>query len=261
MKFPSRRILGQTDLSVSPLGIGSSYGVGAAAIEAAYHEQGINLLYWGSVRRPGMKRAIRNLKAHREDLVVVLQSYDRSGVMMPLFHKKGLRDLRVDYADLLLLGWYNSDPPRRIVDQALALKEAGLVRYIAISGHHRPYQGELMAREESPFDVVMTRYNAAHPGAEQDIFPHIPQNRRGLMAYTATCWGRLLDPKRMPSGEQPMSASQCYRFALSSPHIDACMTGPKNEEELLEARKALTDGPLTPEEMERARRIGAHVHG
>ena len=261
MSFPRRRLLGQTQLSVSPLGIGSSYGVGAKAIEAAYHEQGINLLYWGSVRRPGMKRAIRNLRAHREDLVVVLQSYDRSGVMMPLFHKKGLRDLQVEYADLLLLGWYNSDPPRRIVDQALALKEAGLVRYIAISGHHRPYQGELMAREHSPFDVVMTRYNAAHPGAEQDIFPHIPEKPRGLMAYTATCWGRLLDAKRMPEGELPLRASECYRFALSSPHIEACMTGPKNEEELLEARKALTDGPLSPEELERIRRIGAHVHG
>ena len=261
MSFEGRRTLGQTDLSVSPLGIGSSYGIGASAIEAAYHEQGINLLYWGSVRRAGMKRAIRNLKAQRDDLVVVLQSYDRSGVMMPFFHKKGLRDLQIDQADLLLLGWYNADPPKRIVEQALALKEAGLVRYIAISGHHRPYQGELMAREESPFDVVMTRYNAAHPGAEQDIFPHIPDNPRGLMAYTATCWGRLLDPDRMPKGEQAMRGSECYRFALSSPHIDACMTGPKNEQELLEARKALTDGPLTPEEMERARRIGAYVHG
>ena len=261
MSFPRRRMLGQTELSVSPLGIGSSYGVGAKAIEAAYHEQGINLLYWGSVRRPGMKRAIRNLKAQREDLVVVLQSYDRSGIMMPLFHKKGLRDLQIEYADLLLLGWYNSDPPKRIVDQALALKEAGLVRYIAISGHHRPYQGELMAREDSPFDVVMTRYNAAHPGAEQDIFPHIPEKPRGLMAYTATCWGRLLDSKRMPEGELPLRASECYRFALTSPHIEACMTGPKNEEELLEARKALIDGPLSSEELERVRRIGAHVHG
>ena len=87
MSFEGRRTLGQTDLSVSSLGIGSSYGIGAAAIEAAYHEQGINLLYWGSVRRPGMKRAIRNLKQQRDDLVVVLQSYDRSGVMMPFFEK------------------------------------------------------------------------------------------------------------------------------------------------------------------------------
>ena len=65
----------------------------------------------------------------------------------------------------------------------------------------------------------------------------------------------------MPEGELPLRASECYRFALSSPHIEACMTGPKNEEELLEARKALTDGPLSSEELERIRRIGAHVHG
>ena len=261
MSFRTRRTLGQTNLSVSSLGIGASYGVGSDAIEAAYHEHGVNLMYWGSIRRPGMKKAIRNLKSHRDDLVIVLQTYDRSGMLMPLFHRKGLRALGIERADLLLLGWFNSDPPNRILDQALELKEAGLVRHLAISGHHRPFQGELMEREESPFDVVMTRYNPAHPGAEEDIFPRVPAVRRGLMAYTATCWGKLLDPKRMPEGEAPLTASECYRFALSSPHIDTCMTGPKDADQLAEALKALDDGPLSQEEMERARRIGAFVHG
>jgi hypothetical protein len=39
------------------------------------------------------------------------------------------------------------------------------------------------------------------------------------------------------------------------------MTGPKNEYELNEALKALQRGALSPEEMERVRRIGAFVHG
>ena len=254
-----RRRLGQTDLMVSPLGIGASYGVGSAAIEAAYHEHGVNLFYWGSVRRKGMKDAIRNLHAQRDDLVVVLQTYDRTGFMMKTFHKKGLRELGIERADLLLLGWHNSAPPRRILEQALALQEEGLVRYLAISGHYRPYFGELIQQEESPFDVIMTRYNAAHPGAEVDIFPFVPEKRRGLMAYTATCWGRLLDPKRMPAGEEPLTAADCYRFALSSEYIDTCMTGPKDAEQLAEALKALDGGALSPEEMERVRRIGAFV--
>ncbi len=93
-----RRVLGRSGLKVSPLGIGASYGVGASDIEAAYHEHGINVMYWGSVRRAGMKRAVRNLKAQRDDLVIVLQSYDRSGVMMPLFHRRGLRALGIEVA-------------------------------------------------------------------------------------------------------------------------------------------------------------------
>ena len=260
MNFGRRR-LGLTDLEVSALGIGASYGVGAQAIEAAYHEHGVNLLYWGSVRRAGMKKAIRNLSAQRDDLVIVLQTYDRSGFMMPVFHKKGLKALGIECADVLLLGWHNSGPPQRVLDQALELKRAGLVKYLAISGHHRPFFGELVQQEDSPIDIIMTRYNAAHPGAEQDIFPHLPAQRVGMMAYTATCWGRLLNPKKMPEGEPPLSSSDCYRFALSSPHIDTCMTCPKNAHQLSEALKALEAGPLSPEEMERARRIGAFVHG
>jgi aryl-alcohol dehydrogenase-like predicted oxidoreductase len=259
MSFGRRR-LGQTELKVSALGIGASYGVGAQAIEAAYHEHGVNLYYWGSMRRAGMKKAIRNLKAHRDDQVIILQSYDRSGFMMPVFHKKGLKALGIEVADILLLGWHNQDPPDRVLDQALQLKEAGLVKYLAISGHHRPYFGELVQREDSPIDVIMTRYNAAHPGAETDIFPHLSEKPVGMMAYTATCWGRLLNPKKMPEGESPMSSSECYRFALSSEHIDTCMTGPKDAKQLTEALKALEGGPLSSEEMERARRIGAFVH-
>jgi hypothetical protein len=38
------------------------------------------------------------------------------------------------------------------------------------------------------------------------------------------------------------------------------MTGPKNEEQLTQALTALDRGPLSPAEMDRARRIGDFVH-
>ena len=34
----------------------------------------------------------------------------------------------------------------------------------------------------------MIRYNAAHPGAERDIFPHLEARRPAVVAYTATSW-------------------------------------------------------------------------
>lgn len=42
----------------------------------------------------------------------------------------------------------------------------------------------------------MIRYNAAHPGAEREIFPHL---------------------------------GDCYRFCLSSPYVDVVLTGPPYE--------------------------------
>jgi predicted aldo/keto reductase-like oxidoreductase len=107
----------------------------------------------------------------------------------------------------------------------------------------------------------MLRYNAAHRGAEQDVFPFVPAaNRPGIIAYTATSWGQLLRPGKMPPGEPPLTAADCYRFALSHPNVDVCMTGPKNADQLAHALTALDLGPLSPAEMDRARRIGDFIH-
>jgi aryl-alcohol dehydrogenase-like predicted oxidoreductase len=211
-----------------------------------------------------MRAAIRNIAAaERDRLVVALQSYDRTGPLMRVFVERGLRAARLDHADVLILGWFNSPPAPRIVDAARRLVDEGKVRFLAISGHHRPMFGELARRDlAQPFDILMFRYNAAHTGAERDIFPHLAgSSRPGVTCYTATRWGQLLDPKRMPKGEPPLRASECYRFVLSNPLVDVCMTGPKSDAQMEEALRALDDGPLDEDEMLRARRLGDFVRG
>jgi hypothetical protein len=78
------------------------------------------------------------------------------------------------------------------------------------------------------FDLFMVRYNAAHRGAEREVFPLLPEppERPGIFAYTATRWGSLLDPKRLPAGERAPSAADCYRFCLSHPGVDMVLCGP-----------------------------------
>jgi hypothetical protein len=80
------------------------------------------------------------------------------------------------------------------------------------------------------------------------------------VAFTALCWGDLLNPKRMPPGEAPLTAAECYRFALSDPHVQAAITGPKTDEEMRHALGVFRDGPLEPDEMARVRTIGEHVY-
>ena len=254
--------LGRSGLQVGRLGIGASFGVGTAAIERAFHEHGVNYLYWGSIRRGGMKQAVRNLSAHREDLVVALQTYDHTGTLMRPFCERGLKALKLDYADVLILGWRDSYPSARVIDAAQELVAAGRVRHLAMSGHHRPLFAEIGQRPDNPFDIFMVRYNPAHSGAEKDVFPHLPvENRLGMTTYTSTCWGKLLDAKKMPPGIPPMTAAQCYRFALMNPHVDLCITGPANDRQMEHALSALEAGPLTEEEMAQARAIGDFVHG
>jgi aryl-alcohol dehydrogenase-like predicted oxidoreductase len=263
MSFREHTTLGRTGLEISRLGIGAGYGVPAAAVERAFHEHGINYLYWSLTRRGGMTEAIRNLApAHRDDMVVVMQTYDHFGPFVRRKHEKGLRTLGVDRADVLILGWFNRYPGRRVLDAALGLKEDGKVRYLAMSGHNRSTFGTIAAMTDTPIDILMVRYNPAHRGAEQDVFPHLPaENPPGVTTYTATRWGRLLNPKKMPPGEAPLTATDCYRFALSNRHVDLCLIGPKDDREMDAALEALDAEPLSPDELERIRRIGDYVHG
>lgn len=263
MSFREHTNLGRTGLQVSRLGVGAGYGVPTRALEKAYAEHNINYWYWSLSRRGGMTKAIQGMKsADRDGLVIAMQTYDHTGLFMRRFHEKGLRKLGIECADVLILGWFNSYPKPRVLDKALELREQGKVRYLAMSGHHRPTHGEVAARADSPIDILMVRYNAAHRGAEQDVFPHLPQERPpGVTTYTATRWGQLLQAKKMPPGESPMSAADCYRFALSSPHVDLCLVGPKNEHEMDDALTVLDQEPFSAEELARIHRIGDHVHG
>ncbi len=80
--------------------------------------------------------------------------------------------------------------------------------------------------EDNPVDIFMIRYNAVNKGAEQDIFPHLPENNKpGITIYTATCWGKLMKERKMPLGEPIVSSRDAYRFVLSNPAVDLCMTG------------------------------------
>ena len=103
LTFRDRTILGRTGLEVSRLGIGSGYGVPAAAVERAFHEHGINYLYWSLSRRGGMTEAIGLLAPnHRDEMIIVMQTYDHSGFFIERAHERGLRKLGIDHADVLI---------------------------------------------------------------------------------------------------------------------------------------------------------------
>ena len=254
--------LPHTDLVVGRIGLGSSFGVGPEGLALAF-DHGINYFYWGSIRRPGFGRGIRELaRRGREKIAVVLQSYARwPAAWMRLTVESGLRRLGLDHADVLLLGWHNHRPPQAILDAAQELRAKGRVRHLMMSGHQRTFFPE-MARD-GIFDLFMVRYNAAHRGAEREVFPALPAppERPGVCAYTATRWGSLLDPKRLPPGERVPTAGDCYRFCLSHPAVDMVLAGPADTEQVRMVCKALASGPLSEDELAWMRRIGDHVYG
>ncbi len=262
--FSEPAVLGRTGLRVGRLGIASGYGVPAAAIEEAF-ERGANYFTWGTVIKgyaPGMREALRNIaaKGRRDRLVLACFTYAHNNYFTERLLRRGLKSAGLDYADVLVLGYFSGKVPRRLVDGALRMKEKGLVRFVGISSHDRRLLGELARGGE--FDVLHLRYNAAHRGAEMDILPFLEGEKRpGTVAFTATRWGQLLKAKKMPPGERPLTAAECYRFVLSNPAVDVCMSGAKTVEQMRENLAVFESGPMTEDELLRVRRIGDHVYG
>lgn len=256
--FSARGTLGRTGLRVGRLGIGSSFGISRQSCLRAF-DAGVNYFFWGTVRTAGMGQAIRDLSPrHRDDLVVVVQSYVRFPFLIRKSVEKGLKRLGLERADVLLLGWYDSTPSERILRSVEELRTRGLFQHLGVSTHHRPLVAQLSG--DAAFGVFHVRYNAVHPGAEQDVFPKLPSaDPPGIVSFTNTCWGQLLDPSRMPPGEGCPPAEDCYRFALSHEGVDVAVCGPKNDDELTSALRAIQQGPLDPDEMLRMRRIGKHI--
>jgi aryl-alcohol dehydrogenase-like predicted oxidoreductase len=122
---------------VVPLGVASAYGVSGRDVEWAF-ERGVDFFYWASARMPDFGAALKRIGAGpRERIKVVIQSYARwpSGIGSSL--EKGLRALGYDYADVLLLGWWNLPPRESILDAAAEQVRKGRAKALMISCHNR----------------------------------------------------------------------------------------------------------------------------
>lgn len=264
MNFTGKTKLGRTDIYAGKLGISGNYGVSSAAMEEAF-EKGCNYFTLGYMmigRIAEALKAIRNIirKGKRDELVVAIFTYSHTNIMTDIMLSRRLRVMGLDYADILVLGYFNRRPHDRLIEGALRLKYKGLVKYLGISSHNRKLFPELAADDN--FDVFHVRYNAANRGAEEEVFPYLSKdNKPGIVSFTNTRWGQLLDPGKVPAREKIPSAADCYRFVLSHPCVDICMTGTRNAEQLKENLSMLESGPMSEEEMNWMRRVGDHVYG
>ena len=242
------------------LGLATNYGISGEDLEWAL-EQGVNYVFW----TPNARKVTNSLKAaikrDRESLVLACgPTIGYFGGSIRRACDRLLKNFGTDYLDVFQLFWLGrtSAWTPSTIDTLVSLRESGKIRAIGVSIHDRKRAGKLA--EDSPLDMLMIRYNAAHTGAEQDIFPHLAKNKPAIVAYTATRWRGLL--KRPKGWNGPvMTAVDCYRFCLSNPHVDLVLTGPKNRRQLQENLRILREkGLLSEEENRWIRDFGQVVH-
>jgi aryl-alcohol dehydrogenase-like predicted oxidoreductase len=253
--------LGRTGLRVFRLGLSATYRPGREAVLRAVDE-GVNYFFCYGFDSQ-MTKTLRELfRTRRRELVVSTGAYNLIWGHPSLRRtlEKRLRQLGTDYLDVFL--FLGVMKPAQLSDEVCAelirLREEGKVRAVGLSTHDRKLAGRLAA--DGALDVLMIRYNAAHRGAETEIFPHLAAHDPALVSYTATRWGQLARrPRGWPETEPVPTAELAYRFVLSNPHVDVCLSAPSNLRQLEENLAAARKGPLSAGESELMRRFGDAV--
>jgi len=257
----SYRTLPVVGKRVLRLGLAPSFGIDGEGVDWALGEGGIQYVFW----TPRMKAATgplrRALQRDRDRYVVATgptTAWWSGGIRK--FVDRTRTMLGIEQLDVLQLFWLGrtSRWTPAVAAELEALRAEGAIRAIGISIHDRKRAAELAST--TSLDLLMIRYNAAHPGAETDIFPKLPPERHTVVAYTATCWRRLLKRPKGWDGEVP-TADDCYRFCLSSPHVDVVLTGPQTVTQLRENLVALERGPLDADEMAWMLEFGGQAEG
>jgi len=206
---------GKTGLKICRLGLSASYRPGKETVLKAIDE-GINFFFCYGFDTH-MTHALRDaMKGKREQFVVATGPYN-----LLLGHtdfrrtlEKRLRQLRTDYIDVFLfLGVLKEKHfPPRLREELYRLREEGKIRAIGISTHNRKFAGQLIS--EGALDAIMMRYNAAHRGAEQDIFPNLetaPSRRHQLHRHSLGIPSQKTQnlARRMAVFQRQ---ANCYRF-------------------------------------------------
>jgi aryl-alcohol dehydrogenase-like predicted oxidoreductase len=223
-------------------------------------DRGENYLNWCG-HADGLSQAIASLGKRRADVVIAVQFEARRGEEAHRELASMLAQLRTDYIDIATLyyveaetEWQEIVSPGGAWEALEAEKRAGRLRMIGLTSHQRRLAAG-WARS-GKLDMLMIRYNAAHRGAEREVFPVAMEAGIPVVTFTGLRWRALLEP----SPHAHPSAVDCYRFCLSNPATSVALTAPGNGDELRENLKLLDDWhALSPEELQAMQLHGDHV--
>lgn len=167
-------ILGKTGLQDHRLGFSATYRPGLETVRRAY-EAGLNL-FFSTAFDSQIYKFMRELSpSDRQGIYFASGALKLAGWRPNLRRtlEKRLKQLGTDYLDIFLFMAIDSESEYsdEVRSELERFRQEGKVRFVGVSSHDRKLLGKLAA--EDSLDLLMLRYNAAHRGAEDDIFPHL----------------------------------------------------------------------------------------
>jgi predicted aldo/keto reductase-like oxidoreductase len=258
-QFADRLSLGGQGLAVSPFGVGL---VGVPETIGAAFDAGINFffltadMHWPyyEASRRGLELLLARGNGVRDRIVVAAVCYPTQpefcyGPFQELLHAvPGLDRLDVLIAGGVYAGEFAARLP--VYQQHRRTRFLG-ARAIGATFHDR--QEARKAVTDGLVDVAFVRYNPAHAGAREDLFPHLPETTSPLLFGFKSTFG-YVPPERMTELGLPgdvywhPAITDHYRFALSRPELDGLLIGPATPKEVAALADAMKKGPLDEEE-------------
>lgn len=245
------RPLGDTDLIVSPLGLGTvklgrAQGVkypsgftipddtAARALLDQAHALGINLIDTAPAYGVSEQRLGPLLRGQREDWVIVSKvgeefddgqsRFDFSPQHTRFSVERSLQRLETDRIDLVLVHSDGNDMAilrdSGVYETLAQLKREGKIRAFGLSG--KTVEGGLLALADG--DCAMVTYNLAEQ-AERPVLDHAAAHGKGILIKKALASGHAV-----LAGEDPVRAS--FELVFGHPGVTAAIVGTINPQHL-----------------------------
>jgi hypothetical protein len=261
-RLEDRLPLGRTGLKVSPVCIGIT---GEPEIIPAAFEAGINFffltadLHWPLYEglRKGLELLFARKNGIRDEIVVAVVSYLEQPMFEHLQFHEVINAVRgLERVDVLVAGAVADTPTFNARYQPVRIaRSVGRhgARAIGASFHDRGTA--LAALNANLLDVQYIRYNAGHPKARTEIFPHVRTDRLALVYNFTSTLSRATPEALQAVGLDPRAVwipdvTDYYRFALSNHCVNGLLCAPRQLGHIPALSQALARGPLSGVEQE-----------
>lgn len=239
--------------SVPRLGIATRGNTSLEADDVHYaFERGVRYFNWCG-KPDGLSRAVREFGDRRRETVFAAQIKARSADEAERELDWILEQTGGDRLDIGTLYYVESEAeweaiigPGGAWGALAARRQQGDLGLLGLTSHQRPLAARwALERSEDGarcLDMLMIRYNAAHTGAEEEVFPVTSEIGMAVVTFTGVRWRDLLHrTPDDPPGFEPPCAADCYRFCMAHPAVTVALAAPDGRAELVADLAALDD--------------------